>query len=568
MAAIRFVRIRHFRGIAEMDWAPRGGFNAIIGPGDSGKSTVLEAIDLVLGARRTALTDADFHNLDTNRPIVIEVTVGDLPRELLDLEAYIRALRGWCSWLGDLQDEPRDEYEPVLTLQLCVTEDCEPAWCLYSERLAESELPRDMRSDHRALISAQRLGISVSQHLAWGPRSVLARLSGKTAGTAAVLARANRAARKEFDIEEAADLKQAVSAARIVAREMAVTAALEADAELDARAVNVSNGAVALHGTNHVPLRALGIGSSRLMAAGLQVKAAEKVPVLLLDEAEHGLEPHRIVRLLHKLGSKSETSLQQIFLTTHSPVVLRELSVRQLWIARMEAGKLEMKAAVPFSETQGLLRSHPEAFLAPAVLVCEGLTEQGLVRGLDLFEADHGRHSLALLGVSLVNGGGIPKAAQAALGLAGLGFRVALLRDSDKTAPEEVAFAKAGGAVFCWKDGFATENQLFDSVPTYLLSKLLEIADAHHTADKVNAAFGSHSLKLDDIKTLRTCPGDEHRSVLAKAARSGEWFKRIDLGEDVGRIVVAPHLEACTGELKSTLKALMKWFAAKANDDP
>lgn len=564
MAAVRFVRIENFRGIASLAWAPHEGINAVIGPGDSGKSTVQEALDLVLGSRRSGFTDADFHCSDTSKPIVIDVTVGDLPKELRDLEAYSRVIRGWLDASDDIADEPLDGYEPVLTLRLMVNADCEPTWCLYSERFAASDLVRDMKSGHRALISAQRLGASVAPHLAWGPRSVLSRLCDGNTGTAGVLARATRAAQGEFEAGGAAELKPAVDAARGVAREMAVARALDAEAALDARAVNMASGAIALH-AGGVPLCALGTGSGRLMAAGLQAKAAQKVPVLLMDEAEHGLEPHRIVRLLHQLGSKASKPVQQVFLTTHSPVVLRELSARQLWIARLEKGEIELRDAARFGEAQGLLRGHPDAFLSPAVLVCEGLTEQGLVRGLDLSETEQGRPSLALMGIALVTGVGIPQAARVALGLARLGFRVALLRDSDKTSPEhETPFLSAGGGVFCWKEGFATEDQLFASVPADALPALLRIADNHHTAERVASHLGAHGLKREGVAAVRAEP-EGHRRDLAKAARSGEWFKRIDFGEDVGRLVVGPELHRCAGELRSTIEALWRWFAANGD---
>jgi energy-coupling factor transporter ATP-binding protein EcfA2 len=369
MAAIRHLRIENFRGIASLAWAPHPGINALIGPGDSGKSTVLEAIDLVLGSRRSGFTDADFHNLSTSAPIRIDVTLGDLPRAMLDLEAYAQAIRGWNAAAQQIADEPDEGLEPALTLRLTVGADCEPAWCLHSDRLAAAELPRDMRSDHRAMIAALRLGAVVAQHLAWGPRSVLARLSGGTSGMGAVLASANRAARQEFDVEQAPDLKPALEATREVAREMAVAGGLTATAALDARAVNVSNGAVALHDQHRVPLRALGIGSSRLLAAGLQAKAAARAPVLLLDEAEHGLEPHRIARLLHKLGSKAPRPAQQVFFTTHSPVVLRELSANQIWVGRRGgSGVLSLEDLSPVEGCQELLRVFPEAFLSPNIL--------------------------------------------------------------------------------------------------------------------------------------------------------------------------------------------------------
>ncbi|WP_432763235.1 AAA family ATPase [Echinimonas agarilytica] len=60
MSVIRQVYIRNFRGIESLFWNPHPGLNCLIGPGDSGKSTILDAIDLCLGARRNfSFTDAD-----------------------------------------------------------------------------------------------------------------------------------------------------------------------------------------------------------------------------------------------------------------------------------------------------------------------------------------------------------------------------------------------------------------------------------------------------------------------------------------------------------------------------
>lgn len=80
MPRIRKLEIRNFRAIKSLDWFPSSGINCLIGPGDSGKSTVLEAIDICLGARRSfAFTDADFHCIDHNNATLIRVTLGDLP---------------------------------------------------------------------------------------------------------------------------------------------------------------------------------------------------------------------------------------------------------------------------------------------------------------------------------------------------------------------------------------------------------------------------------------------------------------------------------------------------------
>ena len=76
MARVRAIEIKNFRGIKALSWYPAPGINCLIGPGDSGKSSVIDSIDLCLGARRNVqFTDADFHLLDVETPITIEITL-------------------------------------------------------------------------------------------------------------------------------------------------------------------------------------------------------------------------------------------------------------------------------------------------------------------------------------------------------------------------------------------------------------------------------------------------------------------------------------------------------------
>ncbi|MDF9176679.1 AAA family ATPase, partial [Enterobacter hormaechei] len=53
MPVIRQLEILNFRAVRQLKWSPSPGLNCLIGPGDTGKSTVLDAIDLALGARRS-----------------------------------------------------------------------------------------------------------------------------------------------------------------------------------------------------------------------------------------------------------------------------------------------------------------------------------------------------------------------------------------------------------------------------------------------------------------------------------------------------------------------------------
>jgi len=57
--------------------------NCLVGGGDSGKTTVLDAIDYCLGARRSLqFSDYDFHKTDTTEPIKIMVALGSGPIDL------------------------------------------------------------------------------------------------------------------------------------------------------------------------------------------------------------------------------------------------------------------------------------------------------------------------------------------------------------------------------------------------------------------------------------------------------------------------------------------------------
>ena len=81
MAGIRLIQVENIRCIQQLVWTPSAGINCLIGPGDSGKSSILDAVDYCLGARRTVqVTDADFFGLDVSKPIVITTSA---PQESL-----------------------------------------------------------------------------------------------------------------------------------------------------------------------------------------------------------------------------------------------------------------------------------------------------------------------------------------------------------------------------------------------------------------------------------------------------------------------------------------------------
>lgn len=563
MSLIRHIEIKRFRGIAFASWSPRPGINALIGGGDSGKSTVLDAIDLTLAARRNAtFTDADFYNLDVSEPIDIRITLGDLPPELLDLDGYAPFLRGWDAVLESLSDEPGNGSEAVLTMRLLVTGDLEPSWRLYSQRAEVDEVSRDLPYAERVRLAPTRLGAYASHHFSWGARSVLNRLSEERANASEALAAAAREARSTFGDTAGEQVPETLKIVRAVARDAGVRGGEAAGALLDAHGISFSGGVIALHDENGVPLRNLGIGSSRLLVASLQARTATDTGATLIDELEHGLEPYRIVRLLHALGSKDGGKPRQTFLTTHSPIAVRELAARQLVrVGRDADGELDLAWIGADADDQATVRACAEAFLAPNVIVCEGSTEIGLIRGLDMWWNSQGEDPIAYHGVAACDGGGASMLARAAC-FGRLGYRTALFRDSDVvfTPEQHTAVNDAGVSQFAWQPGMSTEQALFDGLPDVALGPLVMIAVTHVGLDAVNQHAKAADPATEKFDFLLDHWTPAMRTAFGKAAGKGRWFKMVDPGERVGREILGPHLAAAKPKLSEVIARIRGWI--------
>jgi putative ATP-dependent endonuclease of OLD family len=265
VARIRRLEIRNFRSIRSLDWTPSAGVNCLVGPGDSGKSSILDAIDYCIGARRTLpISDTDFFRLNVDQPILISVTLGDLPRELQNLEGFGDFLRGYDLGTQRVEDEPGLGIDTVLTLRVKVESDLEPVWSLYSERAEAQGLERGLGwKDRRKLVPA-RIGGYTASNLSWTRGSVLNRLTEEQPDLGVELARAAREARARFGNQAEAQFRETLRKVTETAGSLGVPVGVAAQALLDAHSVSIGDGAISLHDATGVPLRSLGTGSSRL----------------------------------------------------------------------------------------------------------------------------------------------------------------------------------------------------------------------------------------------------------------------------------------------------------------
>jgi putative ATP-dependent endonuclease of OLD family len=564
MTRIRALEIENFRAINKLRWLPGPGVNCLIGPGDSGKSTILDAIDLCLGARRSlSFTDADFHAIDIDQPIRISVTLGTLHDALKNIDTYGDFLVGFNPATGVVESEPGVGLETALRLQLTVHSDLEPEWSLVSPRAQEAGRTRNLNWADRTRIAPTRLGVTGDMHLTWRRGSVLSKLA--EADTAGELTRLAREMRDAFDQNELKELAGSLNLVKTAAGEMGVPVGAAVQALIDAGSITFTGGTISLHDENGIPLRSLGLGSSRLLIAALQRKAAEKATTFLIDELEYGLEPHRIIRLLGALGAKEEVPPLQVFATSHSPTAVTELSANQLHIVRRRDGEHVVLRASDAGDVQGTIRAHAHALLAGSIVVCEGGSEIGLMRGLDQYFTGTGAISFAACGTTLVNGNG-DETFSRANALQALGYRVAILRDSDKPAPPvpEETFVSGGGKVFAWLGGRALEQELFAALPDGAASRLLELAIETKDRALVQAhirTISNGNTTLDALETEALLDGfsADSRMLLGTAAARFGWLKTVTTMEAAGRTIVGPTYSDANASLTGVMDGLVDW---------
>ena len=561
MVQIAKIEISNFRGIRDLTWLPKPGVNCLVGTGDSGKSTLLQAIDWCIGARRTLpLSDADFHAANVHQQISITVTLGCLDDRMRRLDSYGLYVRGFNPCTGAIEDEPDSDLEDVLSVRLTVADDLNPTWTLVSDRATAQGASRHLAWHDRLRIAPVWIGSFSARNLSWRAGSVLASISEEQSSTSGALAEAARRARRDFGTVAAKDFTEALSAVRDVATQLGVAGATDATAMLDASSVSPTDGAISLHDQSGIPLRNLGLGSARLLVAGLQGRATSESAVVLVDEVEHGLEPHRIARFLVTLGSKSAAPQTQVFLTTHSPVVLRELDAGQIHVIRAGDTHTLLWAGDGMQGFQRALRRCAEAFLGSKVLVCEGVTEVGLVRGIDLFRDSNKLPTLMAAGGVLVDADGLDNIYRIAESFVRLGYCTAVLRDDDKPPDPkaEADFRSQGGQVFHWSEGLALEDELFSSVPHATAVDLYRFAVHVHGQGRV----------LDHLRTAKNGPVDPEELLadrsnlaptLAKASKLGGWFKRTSTMEEAARSLVGPALSPNSGRLQTTLSDIFEW---------
>lgn len=540
---MRRLEIENFRGVRSLDWRHIGNTAALVGPGDSGKSTILDAIERVLSPRwNVTFDDTDFWDLNTEEAIVIRATLTDLAPSFYRDTKFGLLLHGFDAKEGRAITASGEEGEVnALVVELRVDASLEPVWSvLDAEGTKHPFSARD-----RETLGMLRVGGYVDQHLGWSRGSVLTRLTESGDAVGAVLAEATRQARAGLKPDGLGKLVATAQRVEALGKNLGVALQNGLVPHLDASSFSVSAGALSLH-DGKVPTRRAGLGTRRLLAVAMQREAAAESGLTLVDEFEQGLEPHRIRRLLRVLRGRppeGESPAEcQLILTTHSPTVLSELEPAEVSVTRRAADGSVTLRCLPGAVAY-VLRRTPEALLARKVIVAEGATEAGLCAALDDAWASATGGSFGYRGVIVIDAGGGTQPAEIAGHLASLGYEVALLIDSDAKAKISKA---AGAVVLAWPDGLCTEQRLANDLPIPAIKQMTVMADERAgrgvrdaIADRVKV--GRATFKEDDPASwIDVVDASKFRAALGDVAKQKKqaWFKSYAQGAFLGRLVV------------------------------
>lgn len=570
MTRIKNLTVKNFRGIKDLS-IDFGDENLIcfIGRGDSGKTTILEAISSVLSSSwNLTFYDTDFHNCDLNSPIEIETSIIDFPDKLLSDEKYglyVRSLNIDTHGISDgILPEDSGNIRPILTIKLAVDKSLEPKWTVTNTREQEE---KKITAADRATLNCSMASDYIDRHFYWNKGNPLYSLlkrqdAQEITSEDNVIIDSLRQAKSKIDEFHFSELKEVTNLIINQASSFGLDIS-QTHTTLDFKELSIKDGRISLH-ENAIPFRLKGKGSKRLASFAIQSALGKNGGIMLVDEIEQGLEPDRIKQLVRTL---KEQQPSQIFLTTHSREVVTELKVSSLLLVLKESNGSKIEARrldTDNDRLQKAVRACPETFFAKKVIVCEGATEIGVCRAMDRWRKSHEKEQMSFKDCAYVDGTG-STLVERAQEIQNVGISTALFCDSDDSSVNSTKnrLKVSGVDVFDCEAEKCIEQQVFADLPWNGVKELLKYVQSNFL-DSFNTAFAGNIEKpideWQDEESLRNKIFSEFKTKQNGSAGK-KWFKVIHHGEKLGDITFKyiSEMEE-SSHLRKTLTALSDWI--------
>ncbi|MBD5329213.1 MAG: AAA family ATPase [Bacteroides sp.] len=548
MSKIKGIYIKNFRGIKELKhFFNSERFIVLIGRGDSGKSTILSAIQYALSPSwNISFSDLDFYNQDTSVPIEIMLWLTELSSELLKEQKF-----------GLYVENPLDNHvcteDLSIVLKLKVSADLEPKWTVIPRNKDVDE--KNISASDRALLGLNFIGDYTDTQFAYNRQSPLYALTkaflDKEQDIERIKTKLLRALSSNIDDEHFKVLNGPLNDLKTKALALGLSIE-DIYANIDIKENPYTGNSIALH-HNSLPYRLQGKGSKRLMSIAIQSELTKSGGIMLVDEIEQGLEPDRIRTLVNILKSPERG---QVFITTHNTDVIKECLCNNLFVVTKGVCNLS-KVSVDLDNCR---RYIPGVFFTPKVICCEGDTEYGILESIDKWITKTQGVNFSALGVSIANVGGGANMFLYSAWLKDMGFDTCVFADDDikdKDKPAKEKCQSLGIPLFLCQEGYCSEKQIFQDLPWNAVVEILNCPQTNFPK--------SYSIMTKELgeKLNKKLSGEAQLKIRTdQAARAIEfkWFKHLPGGQFLGEIIAKYFNEMSNNTpLKQCINSLISW---------
>ena len=409
MHHVRHVVIENYRACRHTS-IPLGSYTPLVGPNNSGKSTVLEAIRWVL--KPTALKSSDF--FDSTKPVVVSACIDGIDEDVLDLipkQNHRRAIEPYCRngqiWIRVVASRPggNNATKEVWDANQYSGDGVPQLWRPYPTGLPEAVLV--LLPDPLSVQAMDDIGEDLGKAKAGSTiKSLLDEIMDPVLSANAALQQAMNTVRQilTLDGENRSTYLESIDrdASNVLAQFFPGM-----EIQLDLQVVDVAD--LFKAGDIHIADKTtgdrrrfdqMGSGTQRAVQIALIRYLAEirsgsggrpSCRMLLIDEPELYLHPQGVRRLRQALASLSMSGFQVIF-STHSPIMLsRENAADAIIVGKDGAtgvsAKIPLRQAVEKavdnaqsqSRTLFELGNLAEIYFADRVVLCEGKTDRRLL---------------------------------------------------------------------------------------------------------------------------------------------------------------------------------------------
>ncbi|MCZ8317217.1 MAG: AAA family ATPase [Silanimonas sp.] len=507
---IRRLELTRFRGIESLVWWPSPGVNLILGGGDVGKSTLLEAIALLLyPTNGFVLSDTDYFKRRVENELLIEAVMS-LPG---GSGIHDQAWTAWpWEWDGKQAVLPNQEVDgpvrdAVYRVRVRGTSESDLAYEVMQpdctvvsfptalrRRIGLVRLTADDRSDRDLrLIQGGALDRLLDD------RALRARLSRHLAqdGLQDQLVDNARARLTALDVDLTnRHLPHGLGLGFVGGPGVSINSLVGLTSDKDGVAL---------------PMTSWGAGTRRLAALAIAENLQDGAPIILIDEIERGLEPYRQTALMRKLSERPS----QTMVTTHSGFAIAAATGATLWFMDA-AGSI---GELPAEKVGALQKSDPAALLSRLTVIAEGVTEVGF---LEVLLERQVAPDWGALGLYIADGGGNDRVLQLLEGLLSGGVRFAAMADREAGDPAPERWARVqralGDRLLRWDEG-SLESNVLPLFGVQRLQALITDPDNRRTGQRRRSLIDRLGLAPDaDLEQISVAAGDGLMQVVVDAA--------------------------------------------------